>query len=316
MNAPAHVAYNAIEAINWSSAVHLATSPRMFAWRREHPRPDTEALIRGTAIHCATLEPERFARDYIIEPDFDTRSNAGKAERAEWLATLAPGYIARPAFDGRTKAGREARAAFLAGLPPDARVLIGDEDAASVAGVHALPAEEYELVTRCAAAVHSHHEAAGLLRGGRVEEPLVWVDEETGLRCKGRLDFIRPDLILDLKSTRHTTIHAMARDCAARLYHGQLAFYHDGAIASRRIPADAPTPRIILVQTTEPYDVVVARLAPEDLERGRGLCRSLLRRYAECQAADWWPGLAPSLIDLPLPAWAPGGDAPTEEEDW
>jgi exodeoxyribonuclease VIII len=47
---------------------------------------ETPAMKEGTALHCALLEPERFAMVY--RPfDTDRRTNAGKAEYAELLAT-------------------------------------------------------------------------------------------------------------------------------------------------------------------------------------------------------------------------------------
>lgn len=317
MNAPAHtVAYDAIEAINWSSLVHMATSAKMLRWRVEHPRPDTPALALGRAIHCAVLEPERFERDYLVEPEFDTRSNAGKADRAAWLATLAPGYIARPLFDLRTKSGKADRAAWLASLLPDARVLIGDEDAGAVLGVETITADDHELAMRCADAVRAHPVAAEWLRGGRTEETMIWTDEETGLKCKARVDFVNPSFVLDLKSTSQQRLEGMGRDFASRLYHGQLAHYQRGAIATRRIPDTAEPPRMIVVQTVEPFDVVAGHLPYEALERGISLCRELLRDYANCKLADYWPGLAPAAVHLPFPSWTPGGNEAPEEEDW
>lgn len=47
----------------------------------------TPALILGSALHCAALEPERFAREYAIQPDFgDCRFKEAKAERDRWRA--------------------------------------------------------------------------------------------------------------------------------------------------------------------------------------------------------------------------------------
>ena len=265
--------YDKIEAVNWSSLVHLATSAKLMEWRRTNPRAETAALRLGTAIHCATLEPERFATAYLRQPDFG---------------------------DGRTKAAKEAKAAWEATRTPGALVMDPDE---------------YDLAARCSAAVREHSAARDLLRGGLVEEVLTWTDEETGIACKGRLDYLTPEYVLDLKSMRAETVQAFAREIAGRLYHGQIAFYLDGAIASKRVDPLGSQALIIGVQTVEPYDVIPCRLMPEDIERGRALYRDLLRRYAEYQAAGWWPGLAPSIVNLTLPDWAKGGAAATEG-DW
>ena len=266
------IAYDQIDAVNWSTLVHLATSAKLLEWRKSHPRDETRALRVGTALHCAVLEPERFARAYLAQPDLG---------------------------DGRTKAGKEARAAWEASRDPSALVLDADEHA---------------LVVRCAAAAREHPAVRDLLRGGRAEEIVTWTDEETGIACKGRLDYLAPAWILDLKSTRAETLGELAREVAGRLYHGQLAFYRDGAIASRA-GSDAAQVIVVALQTVEPYDVIPARIQVEDLERGRALYRDLLRRYAECQAANWYPGLAPGVVNLSLPEWTRGG-AEQRGDEW
>lgn len=265
--------YNKIDAVNWSTLVHLATSAKLLEWRRTNPRAETAALRLGTAIHCATLEPERFAREYVAQPDFG---------------------------DGRTKAAKEAKAAWEAERNPAAIVLDPDEHA---------------LAVRCAGAVREHPAARDLLRGGLVEEVLTWTDEETGVACKGRLDYLTPGWVLDLKSMRAETIGAFAREVAGRLYHGQITFYLDGAIASKRVDASSSQAFLLGVQTVEPYDVIPARIMPEDMERGRALYRGLLRRYAECRAAGWYPGLAPGIVNLSLPEWTRGGE-PEQGDEW
>lgn len=38
----------------------------------------TDAMILGSAIHCAILDPERFTSDFVISPKFDKRTTVGK----------------------------------------------------------------------------------------------------------------------------------------------------------------------------------------------------------------------------------------------
>lgn len=255
----------------------------------------------STLKHIATSP--RMLRYRVEHPQAET--DAFELGRAFHCALLEPerwasSYVARPYFgDGRTKKAKAARTAWQATLP---------------AGVEVIDAEQHALAERCARAVREHPAAARLLRAGRVEEIVQWSDEETGIACKARMDLVTPFYVLDLKSTRRQSLHRLVGDIASFLYHGQLAFYHDGARASRLIPPDADGPYLIVVQTDEPFDVVPMRLDPTDLMRGRALYRSLLRRYIECQAAEWWPGIAPEVIDLVLPSWAAGGEE--ERTDW
>ena len=48
----------------------------------------TAAMILGSALHCAALEPERYASEYIVSPLFDRRTKKGKADFAEFSETV------------------------------------------------------------------------------------------------------------------------------------------------------------------------------------------------------------------------------------
>lgn len=225
--------------------------------------------------------------------------------RAIHCAALEPdlwftGYAKSHDFgDLRTKAGKAARDSFA----PAPRTTYLDE-------------EQFDLAERCAAAIRGHKEAMGLLGGGRREETVQWVDKETGLKCKCRFDNIRPNDSSDIKSTRHCTPRAFLRDASSLLYHGQLAWYHDGAIAAGLLPETAELPGVVAVQTTEPYDVFPFRMTRAAYWAGQSLWKSLIKRYAECQAAEWWPGAAPGVLDFDVMPWAETGDEEKEEEKW
>ena len=51
--------YQAIDALNGSSLVHLRRSPMYYKWAKENPQPPTDAMILGTATHRMILEPDR-----------------------------------------------------------------------------------------------------------------------------------------------------------------------------------------------------------------------------------------------------------------
>lgn len=256
-----------------------------------------EGLNWSTLRHLWTSP--KLLRWRVDHPREDTE--ALELGRATHCAMLEPerwasSYIARPDFgDMRTKIAKAARDEWTAKLAP---------------GLEVLDADEHALAERCARSVHAHPSAFALLRGGRAEKPIQWVDE-LGVKCKARPDYVRPTSFADLKSTRRSTVREMTRDIATLLYHGQLAFYFDGLVAAHVLPADAEC-FVVAVQTVEPYDVVPFRVGFDSLERGRRLYRALLEKYVACEAAGWWPGLAPEVIPLQLPPWAAGG---TDEEE-
>ena len=69
----------------------IAQSPATYIWRRYAPI-DTDkvaALDMGTALHCLLLEPATFKERYIIAPEFNRRTNAGKDEEKAFLTSCA-----------------------------------------------------------------------------------------------------------------------------------------------------------------------------------------------------------------------------------
>jgi hypothetical protein len=248
-------------------------------------------LMRYRSAHprpdTASLALGRAIHCAVLEPD-------------RWVCD----YAHRPDFgDLRTKVGRAARDAWVDTLPASTTVLSAD--------VHNLA----ELV---AGEVHAHPHALAMLTGGRAEQVILWLDEETGLRCKARLDYLRPTDLIDLKSTRRETARQFLSEASALLYHGQIAWYHDGCIAAGVLPPDADLPGIVTVQTTEPYDVAAYRTTRAAYLTGRSLWRSLLRRYGECELAGYWPGIGPSILDFDVMPWASGGedDMDSEGDAW
>jgi len=75
--------YRSVAAVSKSDLDLVAKSAALLEWSRNAPRGECNATeIVGTATHCALLETDRFAVDYVKEPVIEKRSNAGKAAAA------------------------------------------------------------------------------------------------------------------------------------------------------------------------------------------------------------------------------------------
>jgi hypothetical protein len=48
--------------------------------------------------------------------------------------------------------------------------------------------------------IYVHPIAGRLLRGGQAEKTLIWRDEATGVLCRAKADYLRPDGIVDVKT--------------------------------------------------------------------------------------------------------------------
>jgi exodeoxyribonuclease VIII len=162
--------------------------------------------------------------------------------------------------------------------------------------------DEFESVRRMADAIRKHPLASRLLDDGKSEVTLRWEDEETGLQCKGRMDFVRVgDVVVDLKSTQNAKAEAFRKSCANFGYHRQEAFYRQGRQA---IGQETRGFLFVAVETTAPFAVATYSLKSDAVEKGERSIREDLEVMAQCLKTNEWPGYPVRLQELDLPPWA------------
>lgn len=269
--------YREIPAINWSNLKHMGTSPLHYKYFRDNPVPDKPAWVLGRAVHTAVLEPDLFEDQYAILPEVwpdEGWKNDGKKV---------------------VRSGKRWDE-FEAGNHDREIITFGDADKALA----------------MAASVRAHPIARPYLdEPGHRERVLRWTDPKTGLDCKGRADGIGCRL-LELKTGRDVDPWRFPKAVATYQYHGQLAYYLDGAWLDAASYEPTQVPIVIAVESSPPYDVAVYGVTEETLSAGRDLYRRLLDRLAECMESDEWPGLCGCEQELVLPPWAMQ-DSPIEE---
>ena len=198
----------------------------------------------------------------------------------------------------------------------DARTAAYQQHLAEHPGTAVLSAKDHEAAQVAAAAILAHPFVREALSEGHPEVTLTWDDEETGLPCKARLDWLASGLFLDLKTLGTTHERHVARLVATNLYHGQLAHYAAGL---RAHGIDVPA-YLVVAEGKGAQDVAVVSMSaasPGGAVHVGGLLRSkLMRKLADCVALDHWPGRHPEPHELCLPMWAlPDIDDEITDED-
>lgn len=177
---------------------------------------------------------------------------------------------------------------------------------------------DYDATLAIKLAVHTHPLAAKILdrrAKGKPEVSIVWIDSETGLLCKGRLDWLYTGGIADLKKFgRDWTQEAIGRQAYTLGYHISLAAYRDGMATLRGETLDVKT---IYAQEKPTLDdgrhkVAVMPFATAELELGLRKWREALNLIDASTKADdfsdpWeeheWPMIYPEYLlnkDEPL----------------
>jgi hypothetical protein len=177
------------------------------------------------------------------------------------------------------------------------------------AGKKILTRSEYVEAARVRDAVRADPVAMQYLEFGEPEVAMVWEDEETGMLCKGRLDWrcSDPDNVpVDLKSASTIEPFLFGRSAGRLLYHVQFSFYSDGF---RAITKRDPLFKVVTVEQDAPHDVAVYNIPDEIADLGRDEYRRLLVKLRFHRERDEWPGYANGCeLEFNLPPWMMGDD--------
>ena len=74
--------------LSFSSLKEFIRSPRHYVNYLTRERKQTEAMLFGAICHKLILEPQDFEKEYIIEPEFNKRTNQGKDDYAAFIAKI------------------------------------------------------------------------------------------------------------------------------------------------------------------------------------------------------------------------------------
>lgn len=204
--------------------------------------------------------------------------------------------------------------ALVLGTPLDVVVVPGpwttkaakeDVAAAREAGHAPLKPEAWESIQAMAEKVLTHPAARSLLeRDGVAEASAFWTDDETGVPCRARFDWLTENdgrtLGVDYKTTQDASPRGFASSVAKYGYYQQDPFYLDALAA---LGHDDPGFVFIAQEKEAPYLVGVYELRHADREMGQernALARQIFR---DCTAAGVWPAYSDDVQFLDLPRW-------------
>lgn len=253
-----------------------------FSW--DAASSSTLNLIRtASPAHVLALREGRIKYDSDAK-DRGTGAHAAILEPGVFVETYAIG----PDVKLNTKEGKLAWQMFEDAHP--GKTLIRGKDGAAILGMRD--------------AVIDHPKIKPILdaRDG-TELSLVWIDKETGVLCKGRIDVAavsRLRTLLDLKSTRSAKRNKFARAIGDYGYHVQAAMYLAGAWANG---LEADIFAFAAVESAPPYCAARYVLDDRSLLAGATEMHRLLAIYRECITTGLWPGHVDDDREIGLNEW-------------
>ena len=171
----------------------------------------------------------------------------------------------------------------------------------AVDGLIIFPNDWLARIDAMIANTRQHNAIREALAAGEAEIAFAWIDPETGVKCKVKLDWWHsPSLILDAKTAVDITPDGFAKACARYAYHLSAYMYTEGVF---QVTGERPEWIFVALEKTPPYTVCAYSPSRSMLARGKDDFRKALRLLAQCRATGAFPPLQAEgksrIVDLP-----------------
>jgi hypothetical protein len=331
--------YHAVPALSASGVKLLRASPLDY-WVRSPFNPvqsdvlendESEAKDIGSAYDCRiTCGREIFLSKYVA---------ALTPEDVPGALKTADDIRAALEAKGQKKSGNKPELIErLLSIDPTAKIfdVIMQGYGATHAGKKFLPQRLMDKIELAAAMIEKHPALGKAFSGGAAQVSIFWNDEETGVPCKARLDYLKPKAIVDLKTFsnpfKRPVSRAIDQAFANYRYFIQATHYLTGAKHVARLlregktdavslragtlaaalAQDHPKTFLFVFQATGPAPIARGRVFPETssfFTIARDELNFHMRTYAECLerfGSDPWVDTSDidAFDDANLPAWA------------
>lgn len=198
-------------------------------------------------------------------------------------------YLASPDFgDLRSPKNREKREEWVKRIPKDAEVL---------------EQKEIDRIRYMVDSIVKNKYAREMFQGSAFEQSAWFRDPMTGVKCKMKIDAIKPDasMIVDLKTTKYAGKHYFMDVVNREFYFAQLMFYAYGVSLINGKEPDIVS--IVAVENQPPYDVVIIDFNEEYKHAGRKAVEAGLLRLQKSIETNEFPGKEPSPVSESPPLW-------------
>lgn len=264
----------------------------------------SDALIMGSALHCAILEPERFNSEFMCEPN--KADFPGLIVTVDDIKAALTSILGDKAPKSGTKDKLTAQLLELNSALPVWDVIYKNFEKLAE-GKTILTQAQMANVIGMKDAVLSHPIASEVLKGGEAEYSYYVKDPDTGLERKCRPDYHNGGALIDIKTTSDASYEGFAKQIGNLGYHLQAAYYLDTFNQSEG--TNYREFFFIAVENKFPFAVAVYRLDENQCEVGRSASQKSMRIYAEFLKDHAFDdlksarkfGYSSSIIDIQVP---------------
>ena len=252
--------YHAAPGLSSTGAKKILQSPAHYQSYINSPRIEKSEFDLGSAVHSKLLG---VGAQITVYPDGDG------PETFEFDGQVLDNVLAKNGAISTSAAKAFAEEARTHGLIPVKRVT-------------------GRVVNLMAESVLANQTARALLEGGDPEVSMFYTDPDLDVLSRGRLDYLKPNAIVDVKTTSGDASEgAFARQVFNLGYEVQAAHYehiYEG-ITGQTLPW-----LWVVVESHAPYLANVFTLGSDEWEMGRARARLARERYARARESNRWTG--------------------------
>lgn len=278
--------YCDIRKMNASLIVKMNESPLAMKTAMEEGFSEpTKEMQLGTGVHALLLEPNEFDKRFCILPDFrnhpDNKTQDGERSYR------------------KTKVSDDMEKKFLQG---ETRNILTNAD--------------YEKCKRAISRIHSRPVMRELLSKSNNEVTVEGIIDDVPF--KGRIDFLTPQYIGDLKTARCIDKRRFGYAFMDLHYGQRMAIYRELVRQQTNTTRECV---IICQKVSGDFDNCLVKIPSEELDEAFDQVRTLIAKFKACMSSNVWPGVdgGADWYELELPKryndeinW---GEIPTEETE-
>lgn len=233
---------------------------------KEAKKEATAAMNFGTLVHTMFLEPDQFSDEFVIAPQFNRRTNAGRQEALAWEEANQGKYLVTA--EDIESATRMAENLRTLSLYEDMQKYKGMAEASFF-----FTDPVYDLQLRV-----------------RPDWHIVPCDRWPN------------GLILDLKTTDDARPQAFSRTCGNFCYDLSAAMYREG-FQQYYQTEDKPPFIFLVAERNTPFNVKQYKASDVFLAVGENRYKRSKERLAESLLIDEWDGYSKDLEEIQLPSY-------------
>lgn len=237
--------YHADPALS-SSGLKLLLKNPLYYWDSSPLNPhrkqkDTISMKIGRAIHTMLLEPDKFDKEFIVLPPV----NDIKIDSEVWGKLS----LTEDAADFKLPK-KTAKVVKYAGK----KIVISED--------------KFNDIATAVDTVKNDLSIAGLISGGHPEVSIFWRDQETGIMCRVRFDYLRPGWDFDLKSTTNSSMEHIGFAISDYRYDISCAMYAEGRSVAGLKEDNHRGSVLLFLEKESPYLANAVRLSDDIMSKG------------------------------------------------